>query len=248
MTVVTGGAVAVTNVRLISPPGAVDDTVSTSQSFTLEGAFSFIGSVNPVGRTARLVLPVGGGYSISGSDVVTLGGGVADTASWLVTAPNSVTTPSAVFSVQLSAQESPSGNPLADTLDHTVYLVNRSALALSGRVLEPLGARDLTVSTDQSFVLSYGIDNTGIAGTTGSSLVRVVLPAGFSFDPFPTLRLIDTLSVITGDSSSITVYTGLAAYPVPRNISGTIISAALDENSNQASAVECQVYRHRSGL
>ena len=64
VTVVSGGAVAVTNVRLISPPGAVDDTVSTSQSFTMEGAFSFIGSVNPVGRTARLVLP--SGYSLIG--------------------------------------------------------------------------------------------------------------------------------------------------------------------------------------
>ena len=64
------------------------------------------------------------------------------------------------------------------------------------------------MSTDQSFVLSYGIDNTGVAGTTGSSQVRVVLPTGFSFDPFPSVRLIDTLSVVTGDSSSITVYTG----------------------------------------
>ena len=45
-----------------------------------------------------------------------------------------------MFSVQVNALESPSGNPLADTLDHTVYLVNRSALALSGRVLEPPGA------------------------------------------------------------------------------------------------------------
>ena len=95
---------------------------------------------------------------------------MADTATWLVTAPSSGA-PSAVFSVRVNALESPSGNPLADTLDHTVYLVTQSALALSGRVLEPLGARDLTVSTDQSFVMSYGIDNSGTAGTTGSSLV-----------------------------------------------------------------------------
>ena len=59
VTVVTGGAVAVTNIRLITPPGAVDDTISTSQSFTLEAAYSFIGSVDTTGRTARLVLPAG---------------------------------------------------------------------------------------------------------------------------------------------------------------------------------------------
>ena len=47
----------------------------------------------------------------------------------------------------------------------TVYLVDRSALALSGRVLAPLGATDLTVSTDQSFVLSYKVENQGVAGT-----------------------------------------------------------------------------------
>ena len=162
---------------------------------------------------------------------------MADTASWLVTAPSSGAA-SAVFSVQVNALESPSGNPLADTLDHTVYLVNRSALALSGRVLEPPGAQDLTVSTDQSFVMSYRIENTGVAGTTGSSQVRVILPVGFSFAPLPVVRLIDTLSVITGDSAGITVYTGTTAYPVPRNISGTIISAALDENSNEASAIQ----------
>jgi hypothetical protein len=45
VTIVAGGAVAITNIRLITPPGAVDDTISTSQSFTLEGAFSFVGSV-----------------------------------------------------------------------------------------------------------------------------------------------------------------------------------------------------------
>ena len=244
--VVSGGAVAVTGVRLISPPGAVDDTISTSQSFTLEGSFSFVGSVNPLNRTARLVLPEG--YSLSGSDVVTLGGGGVDTARWVVTAPNSVTTPSGVFSVQVSAFESPSGDPLADTLSHAVYLVERSRLALSGRVLEPFGARDLTVSTDQSFVLSYRIDNEGEAGTVGSSQVRVVLPEGFSFDPLPVVRQVDTLLVVTGDSAAIRVYTGQTAYPVPRNLSGTIISAAADENSNQASAVVVPVVQTPIGI
>ena len=54
VTIVAGGAVAITNIRLITPPGAVDDTISTSQSFTLEGAFSFVGSVDTVGRRGAI--------------------------------------------------------------------------------------------------------------------------------------------------------------------------------------------------
>ena len=130
-----------------------------------------------------------------------MGSGITEAAQWNVVAPANVGAADYPLTVVVRGIELNTGTPLSDTLAHFVHLVNRSALALSGRVLEPLGARDLTVSTDQSFVLSYGIDNTGIAGTTGSSQVRVVLPAGFSFDPFPAVRLIDTLSVITGDSA-----------------------------------------------
>ncbi len=129
-----------------------------------------------------------------------------------------------------------------------MYLVERSRLALSGRVIEPAGARDLTVSTDQSFELSYRIDNQGTAGTIGTSQVRVVLPEGFSFDPFPVVRQVDTLEVVTGDSGRVRVYTGLTAYPVPRNLSGTIVGAALDENSNQGSAVVVPVVQTPIGI
>ena len=194
--VVAGGAVAITNIRLITPPGAVDDTISTSQSFTLEGAFSFVGSVDTVGRQAEIILPAG--YALQSPNIVTLGSGVADTATWDVTAPSSVVGANDTFRIELSADEFPSGNPLADTLDHEVYLVDRVALALRDTVLAPLGATDLTVSTDQSFVMGYYVDNSGQAGTTDSSEVRLVLPTGFSFDPFPSVRTVDTVLVGTG--------------------------------------------------
>ena len=65
----------------------------------------------------------------------------------------------------------------------------------------------------------------------------MVLPPGFSFDPFPTVGLIDTLAVVTGDSAS---YDGLHRLD---GLSGAAEhfrddhQCGLDENSNQASAI-----------
>ena len=49
------GTLEVTDISIISPAGAIDDTLSTQQSFTLESILSFNSNVDPSGRQAELI-------------------------------------------------------------------------------------------------------------------------------------------------------------------------------------------------
>ncbi len=69
------GTLEVTSISIISPPGAVDNTLSTDQVFELESILSFNSNVDPVGREAQLILPAGAGFAIQGQSIVPLGSG-----------------------------------------------------------------------------------------------------------------------------------------------------------------------------
>ena len=89
---------------------------------------------------------------------------------------------------------------------------------------------DNEASTNQSFLLRYWTTNSGVALTSGSSLVRLNLPLGFGFDVGVTDR-IDSLYILEGDTQSVRVYTGASARPL-QNLDATLLIAANDTNTN----------------
>ena len=84
------GDVQVTNISIIEPAGAVDNVVSTDQTFRLKAKFSFTPSVSQNNRQAELVLPAGTGFFADSTTKVLTSGSAIDSAIWQVRAPDSV--------------------------------------------------------------------------------------------------------------------------------------------------------------
>ena len=119
--------------------------------------------------------------------------------------------------------------------------MQQARLEVAGKVISPEGARDLRVSTNQAFRISYKINNLGMTGTDSTSQIVVRLPISenFTFDSLGTIVLTDTLYIFTDDSVETDVYTLDSTTVTPEAIIADITPsrAAIDTNSNQPAQV-----------
>jgi len=234
VTIVDSAAIRVDSIRIVSPAGATDDTVSTEQEFRLKAWISFSGSTSPSNRKAELLLPLGAGFFTPDSTIFTLGTAVTDTVSWVIFAPTTISE-LANFEILVRAEavDANSGVIRRDTTNIPIVVQRKANLELTRRIVRPNGAIDQTVSTFQQFEVEVGIINRGQAGTNNQSEVEVSLPAGFSFAKSSIIEL-DTLLIGQGSPEIDTIYTSSAvtANP-PDTIHFRITRAADDENTNQ---------------
>jgi hypothetical protein len=197
-----GAEIQVTGVDITGPAGALDDTVSSGQAFTVEAVVEFNSSVKDSARTAEIILPAG--YSVEGSSVITLANGVTQTSgSWQVIAPANV--PLSVIrrdsiNVRIHAYDDNSGDDVTELSISPliVYVIRRANLALLVSITEPEGAIDGTVSESQLFRMQAVIENRGraklIEGEQG--LIAIYYPTGFQ------VQENDTVSYTEGDTIS----------------------------------------------
>lgn len=164
---VVRGTLAVGNLRIISPPGAMDSVLSTGQDFFVSGAIEWTNAINV---SARLALPPD---FITENQTKLLETG-NDVISWKVSAPSS-----AVLRADLKVYVEAS-----DAHDNSVTLKDSSGV-LPIRVEEradpqlrvfisnPPAATDGVVSVGQPFEVTAVIQNNGTAALTRSATVSV---------------------------------------------------------------------------
>jgi hypothetical protein len=220
--------------QIISPAGATDNIVSSGQSFTLSANIQFNPAVADTGRFAQILFS-NENYGVSNSikqipDFVT----EIDTI-WNITAPSGGLLPQDTIWISVRSLDR---NSARDTTivssPFVVQTITRSTIAVSSVILSPEGAKNSTLSTDQTFEVGISVPAGGQAGfidTTGT--LQLTLNNGLIFVSN------DSVSLTIPDfrAESDTVYreiikvpaSGLTSAKVRANIS----EIPDDENSNQ---------------
>lgn len=181
ITVSTGGALANPGVSITNPAGAVDATVSVSQTFTVHA----IVTATTTTGTVRATLSLPGGFSVVGNPVRTVGtgtgAGVPEFVDYSVIAPAIATAADDVF-VTFTGIDTNSQSPVPPAADTVaVAVVPRAALSVSASVTAPPDAIDNTVGVGTPFTVTASVTNAaGAAGIGAGGTLSVALPAGFS--------------------------------------------------------------------
>ncbi|RMF58628.1 MAG: hypothetical protein D6748_08220, partial [Calditrichaeota bacterium] len=263
---VPSAIIRVASIQITSPPGATDDTLSTGQTFVLKSNFNFIGNVAPENRRAQLVLP--SGFFTNDSLIQTISG---DSSVWTITIDDNLLQsqpemPSGkknkgigfnggginpeiqqllgqlfTFQVKASAKDGNSQVPIADSLTHSVEVVQGATMVVHAAISDPPGARLGTISTSQTFEVQVWVENVGEAGVETNSLnyLTLTVPSGFTVEGHPPGEA-HNFTLLTGQSSA-TVIRVTAPDSVPQQqtiIEARLDSAAFDENSNQRAAIQ----------
>jgi hypothetical protein len=183
----------------------------------------FTGSVDPAGRFAELIPPIGSGFIILDSNIVNLGTGSADTATWVVRTPadlqemiegtgekqpviENLLAQNYDLLFRVTVTEANSGQLISRDTIHTVNVEDEALLNLAADIIAPDGAIDRIVSTYQQFEVNVRIDNLGGAATIDSSIVRISLPTAFSFNN-TSLDTQEVVSLFEGEDTTLIVYT-----------------------------------------
>jgi hypothetical protein len=256
------GTIEVTDIAIIFPQGAQDNTLSTGQLFNLRAKFEFNGNVLQTGRTAELTLPEGQGF-LSDPPIQIL---TSDSAIWQIRAPDSllstsVNSPSGGgksfeaggpsqnlidsildklfhLTVEVHALESNTGEELANKDSLQVSVQIRAELQLSAEIVSPSGAIDGILSTNQAFDILVWVDNIGEAQTAGTNQIKIKVPSGFRLQSSSSDSLI--ISVLTGYSNrdSMRIFAPDTISSFKKSIQSTLTRAATDVNSNNFALIE----------
>jgi hypothetical protein len=220
-----------TGIGIIAPAGAVDNTLSTEQVFTLRG--TVVAEPTATDIRATIVLPPG--FTIDpGDDVVVIGDGdgTAQTADFIVRAPLGAA--SGNLRIDFTAVDENTGNPVSDSVTRPVTVVLKALLTLSAEIVGPTEALDHTVTPSLQFTLGASVSNgAGRAGvdTTGSSPRIFITDFNTYLVTSPQLQAFTTGQRVEWNLTAPTSLVG------PVAIKFIITRLPLDENSGQPAAV-----------
>ncbi len=234
--VATQGGFTAPLIDITLPAGAVDDTVSTTQQFTVRGRITASGTTADV--TATLVLVSDPGLTVIDPLLRNLGHGTGGQLSttWRITAPASAAP--AELKVEFDGRDENTQNPVTqetDTLD--VAIVDRALLSPSAVIARPPAATDGKVAIGSQFEIEGTISNLGTAGIDPTNArVRIDLSQAAGY----------TLAATSGPAErSFTIGQTIMwvidapDVPAPPRIIDVVISdVPLDENSGAAAAVD----------
>ena len=250
VSVVNSGTVQISSFAIITPSGAVDSTISTGQQFTLQAQVLFAGNLVSGTRKVTLALPDNSGFTTNSPLEITAGQNGVTTASWLIVAPSDTLLKELIsdtrrgesaeqalkrafdFTLTATATDGSSGLPLPDTQLLTVQLFERAKLSIAASIVSPAGAIDRTLSTRQFFDVNISISNSGLAGTSDSSEVTLVIPTGYQL-----ISGNNPLILATGDTQQIRLRAPQTAHTDARNLGIQLTTPALDENTGAAAQV-----------
>jgi hypothetical protein len=173
------GTLSATELVVVSPAGAIDDTVSTFQSFRLRAQVKSLSRLNNV----RAILSLNKQhFSTPDSLTQNVVPGAADSAYvfWTIFSSKD-TTGTDTFSVSFVGEDTSTqivrNSNVPQTLSITV--VRRADLSVDMAIVNPFGATDDTLSAGQTFTVSATVTNAGQAAVSAGQL-QISLPAGFT--------------------------------------------------------------------
>jgi hypothetical protein len=232
--VATQGGFSSPDISISSPAGAQDDTVSTSQTFTVRAEVDASGTTADV--TAELVLVSDPGLTVIDPIVRNLGDGPGNpfSATWRIVAPAAASL--SELQVEFDGRDENTNDPVSlatDTLDVTI--VERALLSPSAYIARPPAATDGRIAIGSQFEIDGAVSNLGTAGIDpANARVRIDFTQAAGY----------TLASGTAERSftidqTITWVIGAPDAPAPPRIIDIVISGVpADENSGAAAAVD----------
>lgn len=218
------GYALIDSIWITSPYGALDQDLSTHQTFQVEADVRWYNCQD----VPWISLQLTGGFTTPGSNPKRpSNAGNQGRVSWSIKAPETPIQNAPIW-MRLTANDATSGNQFtvkSDTLK--VNVVNRAKIQLHANILSPISAKDGVVSTGQEFLVGAYLTNIGTANLSGNFSVKIVLPESQGY----TIRETATLTTAYFD----TVYWHVTAPLYEReakNIQVLLEGAPNDENSS----------------
>ncbi|RMD94145.1 MAG: hypothetical protein D6813_02825 [Calditrichaeota bacterium] len=222
--VIDVGFIAIDTVRIISPPGATDDTLSTEQQFIVEAVIQF-DRVTDV--QAEIDWPPGSGFDVIGGDRFRdiNSQGPKATVSWTLKAP--LSNFSGDITVRATGRDISDPDKIINSQDKTllVTVLSKANLSLSAFISGPPSAQDRILTLGQSFTITAQLLNSGEAGLAGVDSVNLTLPKGY------TTKDQLTRPIFENDQVLWTIRAPQETRGI-EDIVVTIISKSVDENTN----------------
>ncbi|OQX87678.1 hypothetical protein B6D60_03420 [candidate division KSB1 bacterium 4484_87] len=170
---VASGNVNITDFRITSPSGAVDQILSTRQNFLVQAQLNWQNcQTNP---TVTLQLPEGFTTSETNPKQVESQSGQA-MVSWTIRAPE-IGGENLPIWLSIQTTDGNSGVPISLTSDSIeVDVVNRAEIQLNGVILSPPSAQDNIVSPGEEFTIGVYLTASGEAQMIGNYTATLTLP------------------------------------------------------------------------
>ncbi len=216
-------------VSIASPSGAQDAVLSTGQRFVVRDSILFLGQIAPEGKSAELIVPTG--YAVEGASRIDISGsGTLRIVEWTVLAPGDARSSDTLRIINRGRDENTLEERSSENL-LIVQVVPQAEIALSARIVEPQGARDGELSTNQKFELQIRTENNGTAGLQPGSrnVLKLQLPEGYRLWG-------DSLSTTTlewGLGDTVIALQAPAQPAALANVLITVQTPAVEENTAQ---------------
>lgn len=154
-----------------SPTGAMDDTVSTEQFFTVRARIDRSPNLPDVSATLRLA--PGFQFRFGNNDSTQSLGKTQSVTNWEIQAPVDATELAQNLVVRVAGLDGQ--GKLHETFDTLrVVVVLKAQLQVDASIISPAGAESGVLRRGQSFVLRAFLRNVGEAGTVGEAKLRLV--------------------------------------------------------------------------
>ncbi|MEL6820766.1 MAG: hypothetical protein AAFP70_03310, partial [Calditrichota bacterium] len=172
---------AISNERISNPPGATDGVVSTNQEFLVKADYLFNATVVDT-NTISSFITVPNGYNGGNDTLETPLPSSSGSIEWSVIAP-AIAAPLQNITLTFTGNRLSGSELIEITRQVPVKTVRRAELSVVGTIIEPSGALDGVLSTNQFFDIRIAIPDSGEAGTVDGfdNRVRTVLPTGYTF-------------------------------------------------------------------
>ncbi|MBL7958725.1 hypothetical protein JNL27_00660, partial [bacterium] len=224
------GTLVASELIIVSPSGATDDTVSTFQQFQLRALVTDMSRLSNI----RAVLGLNKvRFSTPDSLTQNVSQSVNDSAyiSWTIVS-NKDTVSTDTFTVFFVGVDTTTQIVRTTLVPKTrvVNVVRRADLSVNMAIISPFGATDDTISAGQQFTVSAKVTNAGTATVNAGGALSLNLSSGLSI-----VSGAATQAFIIGDSIKWTL---LTSTPVRRDtIRVNISTPPLDNNTNLAAYI-----------
>ncbi|MCI0698927.1 hypothetical protein L0337_43865 [candidate division KSB1 bacterium] len=231
LTTVARGSIAIGNLRIVSPPGARDNVLSTDQDFVVSDSIFW---TNATQIDAKLSLPTDFSTDIETQSLTNVPAKGSAKLSWRVRAPGEKVQ-SAELKLVVTAMDAHNDiSALAPAAANVLVNVQQRAdPRLRAFISNPSAATDGVVSVGQPFEVTAVIENNGQALLSGDATVSIELPRLVGY------RMADGQDIVqTSDSGKFTWW--VQARPTISAqtdfIEFNLVKAPRDTNTNQLAA------------
>jgi len=172
--------------EISSPQGAKDGIVSTEQTFTIYA--TIVASKNAKITNASLSLPEGyevsAGTQVQSPSAATLIKLEDESSSWVVgwniRVPMNPKVREPII-IEVKGEDQLATTPILPVAAEAfVQTIRAATLSLEAEIIHPDGAKDSTVSTEQTFTLRATVTNEGDAGIDEAGQIAIILPDGYN--------------------------------------------------------------------